>query len=88
MTKRRFTSWLPLYFGEKNPYEVTTQVFNEDLEKYEKHTVIIDPYARFIKLLKKSLSFLTKGDTRKELSLDMVIEVLPKLIITHLVEML
>jgi len=40
-----------------------------------------------IHLLKKSICFLTKKDTRKDFTADMVIEVMPKLITTHLVDM-
>ena len=40
-----------------------------------------------IHLLKHSLCFLTKGSTTKEFTPDMVLEVMPKLIITHLVDM-
>jgi hypothetical protein len=40
-----------------------------------------------IHLLKKSMSFLTKKDTRKELTAEMIMEVMPKLLTTHLVEM-
>jgi len=47
----------------------------------------IDPRGRFIHLLKKSMCFLTKKDTRKELTPEMVIEVMPKLLTTHLVDM-
>lgn len=28
----RFTHWLPLYFGEKKPYEVKKQVFDDDTQ--------------------------------------------------------
>jgi len=38
-------------------------------------------------LLKKSISFLTKKDTRKEMTAEMVIEIMPKLLTTHLVDM-
>jgi len=54
---------------------------------YETEVKIINPRDRIIHLLKKSLAFLTKKDSRKELTAEMVIEVMPKLITTHLVEM-
>lgn len=38
-------------------------------------------------LLTKAISFITKKDTRKDMTPEMVIEVMPKLIITHLVDM-
>lgn len=40
-----------------------------------------------VHLLTKSMCFITKKDTRKDLTPEMVIEVMPKLIITHLVDM-
>lgn len=40
-----------------------------------------------VKLLKKSFSFLTQGSTRKEFNGKMALEVMPKLIITHIVDM-
>lgn len=47
----------------------------------------INPRERMIHLLTKSLCFLTKKDTRKELTAEMVVEVMPKLLTTHLVDM-
>lgn len=47
----------------------------------------VNPKERFLKLLDHSLSFLTKGNTKKGLTEDMVLEVMPKLITTHLVDM-
>lgn len=47
----------------------------------------IDTRERIVHLLKNSLSFITKKDTRKDFTPEMVIEVMPKLIITHLVDM-
>jgi hypothetical protein len=40
-----------------------------------------------IHLLQKSLCFLTKKDTRKDMTPEMIIEVMPKLLTTHLVDM-
>ena len=40
-----------------------------------------------IQLLKHSISFLTKGSAQKEVTADMVMEIMPKLIITHMVEL-
>lgn len=40
-----------------------------------------------MKLLKKSLTFLTKGSTKKDFQWEMVLEVLPKLLITHMVDL-
>ena len=40
-----------------------------------------------ITLLKHSLCFIAKGSTTKELTSDLVLEIMPRLIITHMVEM-
>ena len=47
----------------------------------------IKPRERLVQLLKHSLSFIAKGSTTKELTSDIVLEIMPKLIITHMVEM-
>ena len=83
---KHFTHWLPLYFGEEKSFEKNKQVFNEATNKYETETKTINPKERFLKLLEHSLSFLIKGSTKKELTPEMIIEVMPKLIITHLVD--
>lgn len=83
----KFTHWLPLYFGESEPYERKTQVFNNETKQYDKIVDKINPRERMIHLLKKSICFLTKKDTRKELTAEMVVEVMPKLLTTHLVDM-
>jgi len=83
----KFTHWLPLYFGEAKPYEKKTQVFNNETEQYETVVTKINPRERMLHLLKKSISFLTKKDTRKEMTAEMVIEIMPKLLTTHLVDM-
>jgi ubiquitin-protein ligase len=87
LDNEKFTHWLPLYFGEKEKYITKEQVFNEETKEYETKTHEVDPYERYIKLLKHSISFLTKGQSKRELTPQMVIEVMPKLIITHLVEL-
>jgi len=50
-------------------------------------TKTIDPRERLVSLLKHSLCFIAKGSTTKELTSDVVLEIMPKLIITHMVEM-
>ena len=47
----------------------------------------IDPRERLITLFKHSLCFIAKGKTTKELTPEVVLEIMPKLIITHMVEM-
>jgi hypothetical protein len=87
ISNQRFTHWLPLYFGEEKPFEVKKQVYSEENKQYETETYTVNPRERFVKLLDHSLSFLTKGNTKKGLTPGMALEVMPKLIITHLVDM-
>jgi len=87
ITGNSFTHWLPLYFGEKKIYETKKQFYNDAKGKYEYEVKKVDPRERMIVLLKKSLVFLTKGSTKREYTSSMVLEVMPKLIITHLVSM-
>lgn len=83
----RFTHWLPLYFGESEPYEITDQRFDEESKAHVQTTRRVDPRERLITLLKHSLCFLAKGSTTKELTAEIVLEILPKLIITHVADM-
>jgi ubiquitin-protein ligase len=83
----KFTHWLPLFFGESKPYEKKSQTFNNETQQFDNVVTKINPRERMIHLLKKSICFLTKKDTRKEMTADMVIEVMPKLLTTHLVDM-
>ena len=88
IANERFTHWLPLYFGESAPFESKKQIFNEEKKEFEQIETTIKPKERLVKLLEHSLCFLTKGSTKKDLTPEMVIEVMPKLIITHLVDMI
>lgn len=87
MDSEKFTHWLPLYFGEKDIWEKKSQFFNEHSKQYENKVEKIDPRERMVHLLTKSICFITKKDTKKTLTPEMIIEVMPKLIITHLVDM-
>ena len=83
----RFTHWLPLYFGESQPYEITIQKQDPVTKEFSSEVKRIDPRERLITLLKHSLCFIAKGSTTKELTPEVVLEIMPKLIITHMVEM-
>ncbi len=83
----RFTHWLPLYFGESQPFDVTIQTQDPVTKEFRQDTRRVDPRERLVKLLKHSLCFIAKGSTTKELTSDMILEIMPKLIITHMVEM-
>lgn len=86
IANERFTHWLPLYFGEKKPYEVKKQVYDPETQKYKTEVRTIDPYERFVHLLKHAICYMTKGSTRKDFQPSMVLEIMPKLIITHMVD--
>lgn len=75
-----------MYFGEDGQFEKKTQIFNEDKKEYENRVEVIKPKERMVHLLKKSLCYLTKKDTRKPFTPEMVVEVMPKLMITAFVD--
>ena len=83
----RFTHWLPLFFGEKKPYDVKKQIFDEEADQYKTVVKTIDPYQRFVHLLKHAMCYMSKGSTRKDFNESMVLEIMPKLIITHMVDL-
>lgn len=87
MAGERFTHWLPLFFGERKVYEIKKQVFDNETQKYKTEVKTIDPYERFVHLLKNAFCFMSKGSTRKDFQPSMVLEIMPKLIITHMVDM-
>jgi hypothetical protein len=88
ISNQRFTHWLPLYFGEEVPFKTKTQVFNEETKEFVWEENTIKPKERLVKLLSHAICFLTKGSTKKEMTPEMIIEVMPKLIITHIVELI
>ena len=87
ISNERFSYWLPLYFGENAKFEVKEQYFDEEKKQYETRTHLVDPRERIIHLLKHAICFMTKGSTQKDFESSMVLEIMPKLIITHMVEM-
>jgi len=81
----RFTSWLPLYFGEKGILTKKKQVWDEKEEKYYEKEEKIDLRERNLTLLKKTISYLTQGSTRKPFNADSIMELMPKLLISYTV---
>lgn len=81
----KFTHWLPLYFGENDTLQIKNRVLKnvdgEDKEVEEVTTV--RQKERCIKFLHKALLFMSAKSTRKEFKPEMVLEVMPKLMITH-----
>ena len=90
LSNEKFSHWLPLYFGEKEVYEVKRKVFIGDVKtgKWEQKTEQIDCKERALHLLKKSMSFISSGSTRKPFKPDMILEILPKLIVTHVADLI
>mmetsp|Transcript_30105 Transcript_30105/g.29355 ORF Transcript_30105/g.29355 Transcript_30105/m.29355 type:complete len:231 (+) Transcript_30105:593-1285(+) len=88
LANEKFTHWLPLYFGEKEIIETKKNLFNHETQKYVQEQVQINCKERFIHLLKKSIAFLCTGSTRRPFKHSMVMEVMPKLIVTHIIEMI
>ena len=83
----RFTHWLPLYFGYSQPFDTTVEIQDPRTKEFSQQIKRIDPRERAITLLRHSLSFIAKGSAHRELDGDMILEIMPKLIITHMVEM-
>lgn len=88
LSNEKFTHWLPLYFGEKDIIETKRQVYEPATKKWEQKTITINCRERCIYLLKKSLAFICSGSTRKPFKASMIMEVLPKLIITHVADII
>ena len=86
LSNEKFTHWLPLYFGEKDVYEVKRTVMDQG--KKELKTIQIDCRERLLHLLKKSIGYICSGSTRKPFKSSMILEVIPKLIITHVADMM
>lgn len=83
----RFTHWLPLYFGFSQPFDTTVEIQDPVTKEFSQHVKRVDPRERAITLLRHSLSFIARGSAHRELDGDMILEVMPKLIITHMVEL-
>lgn len=88
LSNEKFTHWLPLYFGEKDVFEAKQQAYDAVNKKSITQSVSIDCKDRFVHLLKKSLSFICSGSTKKDFKASMVMEVMPKIIITHIADMI
>jgi hypothetical protein len=65
LSNEKFTHWLPLYFGEKDIIETKRTVVDPLTGKKEQQPIKINCKERLTHLLKKSLSFISAGSTRK-----------------------
>ena len=88
LSNERFSHWLPLYFGEKDEFEEKRKVYDHETKKWEQKPVNINLRERFTKLLQKSMCFISTGSTRKPFKPAMIIEMMPKLIITHVADLI
>lgn len=81
----KFTHWLPLYFGENDTYEIKNRVIKvvDGEEKEVEEVTVVKQKERCIHLLKKAMLFMSAKSTRKDFNEEMVLEVMPKLMITH-----
>lgn len=87
MANEPFNYWLPLFFGESEPYEDKKLVYDEATKTNKYEVKQIDPLYRFQHLLRKKLCFMTRGTTKTEFKPLMALAVFPKLIVTHLVQL-
>ena len=88
LSNEKFSHWLPLYFGEKEEFEEKRKIYDHDTKKWEQKTVKINLRERFVKLLQKSMCFISTGSTRKPFKPAMILEMMPKLIITHVADLI
>jgi hypothetical protein len=88
LSNEKFTHWLPLFFGEKDIIETKREVYEPATKKFESKPITINCRERCIHLLKKSLAYICSGSTRKPFKANMILEVLPKLIITHVADLI
>lgn len=88
LSNEKFTHWLPVFLGEKDIIETKRQIYEPLTKKWESKNVTINLKERCIHLLKKSLAYICTGSTRKPFKASMILEVMPKLIITHVVDLI
>jgi len=88
LSNEKFTHWLPLYFGEQYKFDLNRKVYNQATKQWDDSVVHVDTRDRCINFIKKSLAFMTTGSTRKPFTASMILEVMPKLMITHVADMI
>ncbi len=88
LSNEKFTHWLPLFFGEKDVIEAKRKVYDAETGKWVNKQIQINCKERSIHLLKKSLCYICAGSTRKPFKPSMVLEVMPKIILTHVAELI
>ena len=88
LTGEKFTHWLPLYFGEDEIFTTETESYNHEKRQFETTKQTINTKERFEKYLTNSLSLIANGSTLKPYNHESVIEVIPKIISTHVLNLL
>lgn len=88
LSNEKFTHWLPLFFGEKDEFEEKRKIYDPETKKWDQKAVKINLHDRFMKLLLKSMCFISTGSTRKQFKSQMILEMMPKLIITHVADLI
>ena len=88
LANERFTHWLPLHFGETEKYNIESENWSPEENEMVKTTRTVDPRERFEKHIQNSLSFIANGSTAKPYNHESVLEVLPKLMSTHILDMM
>jgi hypothetical protein len=91
LSNEKFSHWLPLFFGEKDIFEVKRKAQAGDVKlsiSESQKTETINCKERCLHLLKKSMAYISSGSTRKPFRPSMILEILPKLIVTHVADLI
>lgn len=88
LANERFTHWLPLYFGEDEVYTIDSENYDAEIQDMVLTKKTVNTKERFEKHLSASLSFIANGSTSKPYNHESVLEVMPKLISTHIIDMM
>ena len=85
----KFTHWFPLYFGEKEKYEIEKDGgYDEASGEMLTSTQQVDTFERFETHFKKSFAFISNGNSNKGYNHESVYEIMPKLLMTHIVDLM
>jgi hypothetical protein len=84
----RFSHWLPLFFGEKEKYDIVTKNYDHETGEMVETIQKVDVYERFEKHINQTMSFCTIGSTRRPFTGEQAFRFMIKLIGTHIVDMM
>lgn len=84
----RFSQWFPLYFGEDEIIDKHDKVWDKKTEDWKDVHTKVNLKERFAKHINNSLAYIACGNSRKPVTDKLVMNVMPKLIITHIAEMM